>query len=71
MIEDRGISERKEEIAAAVKVEEQSAADCPQVCGGTRVTTDQWGAGGMREPSGASRPKVSRGAEDGKSQGGA
>lgn len=50
--------------------EEQSAVDGPEVCGRSRVTTDQEGAGGTREPIGATRPRVSSEAEGGSSQGG-
>lgn len=38
---------------------------------GSRVMTDQEGTGGMREPGGAARPRVSGGAKGGRSQGGA
>lgn len=69
MTKDRGDVEGKEDPASAIWLEEQSAADCPQVRGGSRVTTDHWGAGGNREPGGATRPRVSSGAEGGRSQG--
>ncbi len=49
MTEERGNAEGKEELAAAVGVEGQSAADGSQVCGRSRVVTDQVGTGRMRQ----------------------
>lgn len=50
----------KEEPTEAIGVERQSAAEGSQVRNAGRVTTDQGGGGGMREPGGA---------EGGRSQG--
>lgn len=55
MTENRGRGGGKEEPTVAIGVEGLSAAQGSQVRGGSRVTTDQGGAGGTREHGGAAR----------------
>lgn len=66
--EDGSETGGKEEPAAVERVESQSTEDDPQVRGGSCVT-DQRGAGGTRELGEATRPRVPRRADGGRSQG--
>lgn len=69
MTEDGGEAEGKEEPAVAIGVKRLGIAGGLQVCGGSRVTTNQGRASGMRKPGEGLSSRVSGGAKGGRSQG--